>query len=122
MNRYPERIYLRRVARHLTCPRRERNRLLEQARLEIGAFCAQEGPADLRRLQQAFGQPTVFADTLMSEFSCLQRLRFVRRKRRQLLGAALVLLLLSGLILKETVFIYHDNSGYDVVTEAQIVE
>lgn len=63
MNRYPERIYLRRVARHLTCPRRERNRLLEQARLEIGAFCAQEGPADLRRLQQAFGQPTVFADT-----------------------------------------------------------
>ena len=121
MNRYPERIYLRRVARHLTCPRRERNRLLEQARLEIGAFCAQEGPADLRRLQQAFGQPTVFADTLMSEFSCLQRLRFVRRKRRQL-AAALVLLLLSGLILKETVFIYHDNSGYDVVTEAQIVE
>ena len=122
MNRYPERIYLRRVARHLTCPRRERNRLLEQARLEIGAFCAQEGPADLRRLQQAFGQPTVFADTLMSEFSCLQRLRFVRRKRRQLLAAALVLLLLSGLILKETVFIYHDNSGYDVVTVAQIVE
>lgn len=122
MNRYPERIYLRRVARHLTCPRRERNRLLEQARLEIGAFCAQEGPADLRRLQQAFGQPTVFADTLMSEFSCLQRLRFVRRKRRQLRAAALVLLLLSGLILKETVFIYHDNSGYDVVTEAQIVE
>ena len=122
MNRYPERIYLRRVARHLTCPRRERNRLLEQARLEIGAFCAQEGPADLRRLQQAFGQPTVFADTLMSEFSCLQRLRFVRRKRRQLLAAAQVLLLLSGLILKETVFIYHDNSGYDVVTEAQIVE
>ena len=122
MNRYPERIYLRRVARHLTCPRRERNRLLEQARLEIGAFCAQEGPADLRRLQQAFGQPTVFADTLMSEFSCLQRLRFVRRKRRQLLAAALVLLMLSGLILKETVFIYHDNSGYDVVTEAQIVE
>ena len=45
MNRYPERIYLRRVARHLTCPRRERNRLLEQARLEIGAFCAEEGPA-----------------------------------------------------------------------------
>ena len=122
MNRYPERIYLRRVARHLTCPRRERNRLLEQARLEIGAFCAQEGPADLRRLQQAFGQPTVFADTQMSEFSCLQRLRFVRRKRRQLRAAALVLLLLSGLILKETVFIYHDNSGYDVVTEAQIVE
>ena len=38
------------------------------------------------------------------------------------LAAALVLLLLSGLILKETVFIYHDNSGYDVVTEAQIVE
>ena len=122
MNRYPERIYLRRVARHLTCPRRDRNRLLEQARLEIGALCAEEGPADLRRLQQAFGQPTVFADTLMSEFSCLQRLRFVRRKRRQLLAAALVLLLLSGLILKETVFIYHDNSGYDVVTEAQIVE
>ena len=122
MIRYPERIYLRRVARHLTCPRRERSRLLEQARLEIGAFCAQEGPADLRRLQQAFGQPTVFADTLMSEFSCLQRLRFVRRKRRQRLAAALVLLLLSGLILKETVFIYHDNSGYDVVTEAQVVE
>ena len=122
MNRYPERIYLRRVARHLTCPRRERSRLLEQARLEIGAFCAQEGPADLRRLQQAFGQPTVFADTLMSEFSCLQRLRCVRRKRRQLRAAALVLLLLSGLILKETVFIYHDNSGYDVVTEAQVVE
>ena len=39
-----------------------------------------------------------------------------------LLAAALVLLLLSGLILKETVFIYHDNSGYDVVTEAQVVE
>lgn len=120
MNRRSDRTYLRRVAKHLICPRRQRKLLLEQARLEVASFCAQDGQADLRSLTHKFGQPSAFADTLMTDFSYLQRLRFARRKTRQLLAAALILVLLSGAALVETVHIYQVYSGYTIVTEAEV--
>lgn len=122
MNRHSDRIYLRRVARHLICPRKQRKLLLEQARQEVSAFCAQEERTDLHSLTHKFGQPSVFADALMTDFSYLQRLRFARRKTRQLTAAVLALALVCGAALVETVHIYRCNSGYQVVTVVEVEE
>jgi hypothetical protein len=122
MNGCPEYLYLKHVAAHLTCPRKERNRLLQQAKQEINAYCTQLPHVDLRELKLKFGQPIDFADALMTHFTYLRRLQFVRRKIRQLLTAALALLCVCGILLFQINRISNADSGCLAVSYIQSSE
>ena len=92
------RDYLRQLKMRLQCPRAIRKPFLQQMETELEDFCARNDTADATLLAQAFGSPEDLAQEFLSELSADAVASSIRARRRALLAAISVLLLIAGTV------------------------
>lgn len=89
--------YLKQVEKEVHCPRRMRSEFLAEVRPLVEEYCLDHPDATEQDFEAAFGAPSAFAETFLSQLEPKQRKRYARnRHRRQTACIAVLCVALIG--------------------------